>query len=141
MTNTTGSDATLAGWIDSDRDGVFQSDERATVQVAAGATQATLAWSGLAATPGDSFARFRLFPGTVADPQPTGATSGGEVEDYPFTITPGDLEITKTVDAVAVDDGDPVEYTITIHNPNSTVAENVSITAVCSTRASSDSWM
>jgi uncharacterized repeat protein (TIGR01451 family) len=128
VTNTTGADATLAGWIDTDRDGVFQQDERATAQVAAGATQATLNWSGLAATPGDTFARFRLFPGTVADPSPTGAASGGEVEDYPLTISPGDLEITKTVNAVSVEDGDPVEYTITIHNPNTTVAENVSIT-------------
>lgn len=127
VTNTSGAEATLAGWIDTDRDGVFEADERATAQVAAGATQATLTWSGLAATPGDSFARFRLYPGTVADPSPTGAVSGGEVEDYPLTITPGGLEITKTADAVQVEDGDPVTYTITIRNTAATVAEDVSI--------------
>ena len=36
VTNRTGSTATLAGWIDYDRDGVFESSERATVAVATG---------------------------------------------------------------------------------------------------------
>jgi uncharacterized repeat protein (TIGR01451 family) len=128
VTNTSGAAATLAGWIDTDGDGLFEPGERATATVADGDTEATLTWSGLAATPGDSFARFRLFAGDVADPLPTGTVSGGEVEDHPLTITPGGLVIAKTADAVAADDGDPVAYTVTIHNPAPTDAVGVSVT-------------
>jgi len=85
--NQTGSDATLAGWIDADGDGTFEASERATVTVPAGAKSATLSWTGLSGlTVGTTYARLRLDAGTVADPSPTGAGPAGEIEDYPVRV-------------------------------------------------------
>ena len=89
VVNNTGAAATLAGWIDFDRNGTFDADERVVVPLAAGATSATLNFT----LPGDtiagaSFARLRILPGTVAAPSPSDAIVGGEAEDYPVTITP-----------------------------------------------------
>jgi Bacterial Ig-like domain/GEVED domain len=87
VVNQTGSDATLAGWIDADGDGTFEASERATVAVPAGATSATLSWTGLSGlTVGTTYARLRLDAGTVADPSPTGAGPAGEIEDYPVRV-------------------------------------------------------
>lgn len=127
VTNDLGTNATLAGWIDFDGDGLFEASERATVTVPDGATSAVLDWSGLLPTAGDTYARFRIYPGDVADPSPVGQVFGGEVEDYPLTIAPGDLEIEKLADATVVEEGDIVEYTITVTNNGLTAASDVSI--------------
>ncbi|WP_018350363.1 DUF6923 family protein [Longispora albida] len=92
--NTTGTAATLAGWIDVDGNGSFDAGERATVSVPNNATTATLAWSGLTGVArGRTYARLRLYEGTVTpfpaadDPAPAGAVAtGGEVEDYRIPI-------------------------------------------------------
>ncbi|GAA1724068.1 hypothetical protein GCM10009809_19820 [Isoptericola hypogeus] len=86
-TNTTDDAATLAGWVDLDGNGTFEADELVTVEVPAGSGTADyeLTFPG-ATVPGDSYARFRLFAGAVADPSPTGPVSAGEVEDYPVTV-------------------------------------------------------
>ncbi|MGF0118622.1 DUF7507 domain-containing protein [Promicromonospora sp. Marseille-Q5078] len=86
-TNDTDQDATLAGWVDLDGSGAFDVGERVTVDVPAGSgtTDHELTFPG-ATEPGDAYARFRLFAGTVDDPSPTGAVSSGEVEDYPVTV-------------------------------------------------------
>jgi len=57
--NTTGTDATLTGWIDFDQSGTFDSSEEASVTVSNSGTQ-TLTWSGISPTVGDTYARFRL---------------------------------------------------------------------------------
>ena len=44
ITNTTGLPAVLAGWLDIDRSGKFDADERATISLAASATSAQLTW-------------------------------------------------------------------------------------------------
>ncbi|MFB7796895.1 GEVED domain-containing protein [Isoptericola sp. NPDC056134] len=86
-TNNGDEAATLAGWVDLDADGAFEAGERVTVAVPAGSgtEDYDLTFPG-ATVPGDAYARFRLFAGDVADPSPTGAVSGGEVEDYPVTV-------------------------------------------------------
>jgi hypothetical protein len=84
--NTTGSAATLAGWVDFNHNGAFDSGERATVSVPSAATTAQLQWSGFTATPSSTFARLRLYPGVVAAPLPTGSAGGGEVEDYAVAV-------------------------------------------------------
>lgn len=101
--NTTKDVATLAGWIDRDRNGAFDQDERAVGVVAPGATSVSLTWStgGLAlgresapdheraplralaaglvlrAAPptveSSTYLRLRLYPGQVDDPRPVGA--------------------------------------------------------------------
>lgn len=82
-TNNSSLDVTLAGWIDLDGDGRFQSAERATVTVPAntGTAAYTLTFPAGTVT-ADTYARFRAYGSVVADPQPTGNALGGEVEDY-----------------------------------------------------------
>lgn len=88
-TNTTGSAATLFGWIDINRDGVFDNaTERASSTVPNGTTDGsfTLIFPTLPdASAGSTFARFRLSTDAAAA-NSTGASSDGEVEDYSFSI-------------------------------------------------------
>ncbi len=83
VTNTSAQAATLAGWIDLDGDGLFESTERATASVPAnsGSHSYPLTFPVVEATLAN-YARFRLFPGSVANPSPTGSVTGGEVEDH-----------------------------------------------------------
>ena len=95
LTNNSNQVATLAGWIDLDRDGTFEAGERTTASIPANAGAATRNLTFPAPTvEGASYARFRLLPGDVADPQPTGAATAGEVEDYALTIEPAGAVIT-----------------------------------------------
>lgn len=86
VTNNTGSVATLAGWIDWNINGVFDTAERGTVAIPANSGTANYNISipavGPNTQPGISYARFRLFSGVVAAPSPTGLAASGEVEDY-----------------------------------------------------------
>ena len=75
------------GWIDLNGNGTFDVAERVVVPVPAGSGTANYTLNFPAGTfAGTTVARFRLFPGTVAAPAPTGAAAGGEVEDYPVTV-------------------------------------------------------
>jgi uncharacterized repeat protein (TIGR01451 family) len=116
-TNSTASDATLAGWIDLDGSGAFDAGELVTVAVPAGSgTAAYDLVFPAGTTTADTFARFRLFPAgdTVA---PTGAATGGEVEDYAVTVQERELRVEKTSDATsATRQGDVVTYTVTATN-------------------------
>lgn len=95
-TNTSGSAARLVGWIDFNRNGVFDSNEAASANVANGVTNkiTALTWASLPSTTqaGASFLRLRLTTdnniatGTASTSQPEGAAANGEVEDYPLTI-------------------------------------------------------
>ena len=78
VTNTTAGPATLAGWVDLDKSGTFDANERATATVPAGTNNGTvtLTFAGVVTTTQATYARFRLFPGVVADPLPTGAATG-----------------------------------------------------------------
>ena len=88
--NTTGSTATLSGWIDYNQDGAFDNaTERVQAAYPTGATyeQVTLVFPPLPESiSSDTFARFR-FSTDAAGQNPTGAAADGEVEDYRFTIT------------------------------------------------------
>ncbi|PWJ59381.1 putative secreted protein (Por secretion system target) [Dyadobacter jejuensis] len=90
VTNTTGADATLSGWVDFNRNGVFNSGERAQATVPNGANSATLNWTGLSGlSAGQTYIRLRLASDAaeVANPSgDSGSASNGEVEDYPLTI-------------------------------------------------------
>ncbi len=90
-TNTTGSAATLYGWIDFNRDGVFDNaTERTSVTVANSTNNGTftLTFPTIpdSASAGTTYARIRLST-DVAAANSTGAATGGEVEDYVLTIT------------------------------------------------------
>ena len=117
-TNETDDRATLAGWIDLDGDGSFGPDERVSVEVPAGAGTSDYELAFPAATlEADSYARFRLFPGTVDAPAPTGAAAAGEVEDYAVALSPASLELQKNSDATEdTRAGDEVTYTVMARN-------------------------
>ncbi len=98
VTNNKAVDAQLMAWIDFDRNGVFDEDERqsATITASAGAIEQPLQWTGLSGlTQGDVYARFRLSTdpefidgGATAglDPQSLNVLIDGETEDYRLTI-------------------------------------------------------
>ncbi|MFT3750484.1 MAG: CshA/CshB family fibrillar adhesin-related protein [Agriterribacter sp.] len=89
VSNTTGANATLRGWIDFNRNGAFDASEAsAVVTVANGATSATLNWTGLSGLiVGKTYARFRIASNAAEVTTPTGVAFTGEVEDYTFDIT------------------------------------------------------
>ena len=79
---------TVCGWIDIDKDGIFDNPaERACATFAAGATSATLSWSGISGlTSGATYARVRVGYNATQTQSPIGAADSGEVEDYRLTI-------------------------------------------------------
>ena len=87
--NDTGSDATLACWIDFNRDGVFAANEKASAPVSPAGTQQlkNLGFSGFG-TPiaGQSYLRCRLANASGDVTDPTGSANSGEVEDYAVMI-------------------------------------------------------
>lgn len=96
--NNTGVAQTLQGWIDFNRDGLFQASERATVSVPTNAAQqnVTLSWASLPAlTTGQTYLRLRLSDNTITDNAGTanvdersiGTGNFGEVEDYSLIIS------------------------------------------------------
>ncbi len=113
-TNTTGSAATLFGWIDFNRDGVFDNDtERTSVAVATGTNNGTFTLTfptlPASASAGTTYARFRLSTDAAAA-NSIGVAIGGEVEDYVATITQrsdGTVNSTKTVKLASGTNGGP----------------------------------
>ncbi|VEP17875.1 conserved hypothetical protein [Hyella patelloides LEGE 07179] len=100
VTETTTPETTLVGWVDLDRDGIFQPDEGVSLDTTGGlntdgVTANTLTWTGVdtqtsGVTPGDTYARFRLSTDnnlTTSTPDDSVTDIGdGEVEDYKLTI-------------------------------------------------------
>ena len=90
VTNTTGSAATLFGWIDYNANGVFENaTERASIPVPNGTNNSvvTLVFPAVSAGfTGTTYARFRLSTDVDAA-DPTGEVADGEIEDYRATIT------------------------------------------------------
>ncbi|HQX52211.1 MAG TPA: FG-GAP-like repeat-containing protein, partial [Planctomycetaceae bacterium] len=88
-TNTTGKAATLYGWIDFNRNGVFENaTERTQLTVPTGTAggRFTLMFpTAPAGSAGATYARFRLST-DVAAANSTGVAKDGEVEDYQFSI-------------------------------------------------------
>jgi hypothetical protein len=90
ITNTTGTGAVLGGWVDFNRNGIFDGGEFSFIGVPNGATTATLTWNNiqnLGITAGQSYIRLRI--STQPFSQPGGTLPDGEVEDYPVTILQG----------------------------------------------------
>lgn len=90
VSNTSGSAASLFGWIDFNNDGTFDLTERTSANVPDGHSgTVTLTWSPITVTgPGGTsvtFARFRLANTDVSAAE---GAAAGEVEDYMFSIPP-----------------------------------------------------
>ena len=90
VTNISTQAAVLVGWIDFNRDGIFQASEGVSVTVAAGFSGTrSLTWSGLSGlSEGTTYARFRIATdtATLTTSYTKGALMDGEVEDYQVTI-------------------------------------------------------
>ncbi|OLF10504.1 hypothetical protein BLA60_15045 [Actinophytocola xinjiangensis] len=76
VTNTSDSDATLAGWIGLDHDGELTDDERRTAVVPAssGTSTVTLSFPEAQRT-GETYARLRIMPTVDESPSPVGRTT------------------------------------------------------------------
>lgn len=89
-TNQTGSPAKLSGWIDFDKNGSFDEDEMASVDVPTGSnnTNTTVTWPTIPTdiTLGTTYVRLRFTTDAAAASQPSGAAPNGEVEDFILPI-------------------------------------------------------
>ena len=113
--------ATLAGWIDFNRNGSFDAAEGVTRSVPAGtnAADVTLTWSGVSGLvtngAGPTYARFRIVNGPLDTSQAatTFANAGGEVEDHAITIVPY-VAVSKTTKLAS---GGPFSVALTNTTP------------------------
>ncbi|GIW22040.1 MAG: hypothetical protein KatS3mg068_1047 [Candidatus Sericytochromatia bacterium] len=101
--NNTGNNATLYGWIDFDRDGIFQADEATSVNVPNGTNgNVTLTWNNIGGSgpnivAGDSYVRLRLTTGSISANDTGGTFLDGEVEDYTINISNATYSISGRV--------------------------------------------
>lgn len=147
---------TVCGWIDFNRNGVFETAEGVCNAVASGATSTTLNWTvPTATTAGRSYARLRATQGTqLTTATPTGRVDSGEVEDYMIEIKPAvrvikllnptsatgrfDLGIGGTAFAVNQGHNGTTGFRTLYHNsasgaPDLTVSQNITTTAITTT--------
>ncbi|MFN8309691.1 MAG: GEVED domain-containing protein [Chitinophagales bacterium] len=84
--NNTGANATLAGWIDYNKNGVFDAAERVSITVPTSTSQQALTMTftppSYSTTAGSIYARFRIASTASEVNLPTGFANSGEVEDY-----------------------------------------------------------
>ena len=106
VSNTTGRNATLHGWIDFDQDGEFEPSEYQSTTIPSGTATANLSWSVPGGTTaGTTYARFRLTTNTLTDDGTTAdvdersfsPASDGEVEDYQVEIAAPSFDISGTL--------------------------------------------
>ncbi|SDS38498.1 conserved repeat domain-containing protein [Paraoerskovia marina] len=117
-TNDSLTDATLVGWLDVNNNGVFDTGEISdvvAVPAESGAADYALTLPAPTSTD-DTYLRLRLFAGGNDTPLPTGAWTGGEVEDYLVTVVEPELAVEKTASTDEAAPGEDVTYTITVEN-------------------------
>ncbi|MBX9400915.1 DUF11 domain-containing protein [Lysobacter sp. BMK333-48F3] len=129
MTATCVGTASVAGWIDFDRNGTFDSDERSATALCAGGS-ATMTWTvptDIAA--GATFLRVRTAVNALEIANATGVAGTGEVEDHTLTIVDPRIRVAKLTQAGA---GGPFAFTTTntLSQPGAltTVAANTAVT-------------
>ncbi len=109
----------VAGWIDFNRNGVFDATERSGIAACSGG-QANLTWTVPAQVlAGTSYVRLRYSTNAVQIQNPTGVADDGEVEDHRITITAPSLKVVKSNNATGGvwNYGQAgTEYTLTVSN-------------------------
>ena len=89
----------VAGWIDFNRNGVFDANERSNTALCSGG-QASLAWTVPAQVlAGTSYVRLRYATLAAQIQNPTSVADDGEVEDHRITITAPSLKVVKSNNA------------------------------------------
>ena len=89
LTNNTGSDAQLGGWIDFNFDGTFSNSEFSSTIVPNDATSASIIWNSIPViSVGTTFSRLRLASdfASIDTNSSSGSAMNGEVEDYTVSI-------------------------------------------------------
>ena len=138
-TNDTSETAYLYGWIDFNKNGLFEASEAAPVipvPAYSGTSQYTIDFAipaGTVIRPDHTFVRLRLTTELLTDTgletqdtRSVGPAADGEVEDYILKIgATTDLALTKTADRDVLVTGDLIHYTITIINHGPETALNV----------------
>ncbi|MFJ9946516.1 Ig-like domain-containing protein, partial [Kitasatospora sp. NPDC091207] len=105
-----GAPATLAGWIDFDRNGRFDPTERVQSEIPATAGSATLEWTVPAnAASGETWARLRIGRDAAQLVPAGGFADSGQVSDQRIRLTVGAArpEIATPADGTVVADGRP----------------------------------
>ncbi|MFI9327784.1 Ig-like domain-containing protein [Kitasatospora sp. NPDC052868] len=105
-----GATATLAGWVDFDRNGRFDATERVQSEVPAGADHTVLEWTVPAgASSGETWARLRIGRDAAQLVPPGGFADSGQVLDQRIRLTVGAArpEIAEPVDGAVVADARP----------------------------------
>lgn len=124
---TSASPATMAGWIDFNRNRRFDAAERAQTAVTAGASAVLMTWTVPKDVEGGaSWMRLRLARDAAELARPDGWASSGEVEDHPFAITGPDLRLSHTASRRKANPGDRVAFVTTVEN-TSTQARSYNI--------------
>jgi uncharacterized repeat protein (TIGR01451 family) len=146
VTNSTGADAHLRGWVDFDGNGAFDPDEAsdpATVPSGTSGT-VTLTWSSIPAdiTAGETYVRLRLSTQSLHVDDATDVIGVGEVEDYEITIGScgTDLSISKDCHELVPGQDDQLAYTIVVENHGPSAAHNVTITDAIPPELSDPEW-
>jgi len=125
---------TVAGWIDFNRNGTFDTNERAAAVCTAG--KATLMWTIPGTlSPGDTFVRLRYAVDAAEVASPTGVAKTGEVEDHLIKIVAPKLSIAKTNDATNGKWawGQTANYTLTVTNIGDVATGRVSTPSAADT--------
>ena len=118
VTNNNPTDATLAGWIDVNGNNAFETSERIlrTIPASTGTAQYEMDFPSATFTT-NTYSRFRVFEGVVADPQPTGGATAGEVEDHLVQVGSYTIQKTSTpTSGAAVVPGETITYTLVVTN-------------------------
>ncbi|MEC6796469.1 GEVED domain-containing protein [Photobacterium sp. S4TG1] len=126
---TSGND-NLYGWIDFDANGIFDTDEKQTVNVTvSGNTQLDFNVPTDVQLV-DTFVRLRICSSTETCNAPTGSAADGEVEDHLISLKPvGDLELSLVMDpGVNVTLGIPFNVVVSVENKGATIAYNTKVT-------------
>ena len=92
---TAGAAGTLGVWLDADRSGTFDADERSEFALAAGSNTIRLAVPADGVV-GNTYARFRFATDSADVADPVGVAADGEVEDYRVAVEPTDAAPTVT---------------------------------------------
>ncbi|MBU0655118.1 MAG: DUF11 domain-containing protein [Gammaproteobacteria bacterium] len=142
-TNTTGTDATVACWIDYNGNQQFEAAEFGSATIIAGSDGSTPVTVTMPAVPADAsttltdsatYARCRLTTESIDGNKATGLMADGEVEDYKVTFTAQpvfDLALVKRIVAdqvTPIKPGHTVKFTVEVINQGTVEAKDVVVT-------------